>query len=481
MESEKAKVKQTVEQYHQALKVEKDNTVAWKRKAHDSKIRLTESQSAYDALEIQLNQSCAQYSQLEARVGEQEEMIREYQARDEYAELQASQNKIEELEKEVKDLWALVQTCQISIQVLEDIKHEAQVQPPMLENEITLLFVNTLKDDFYDQMLDHTTKPFADMVMTGELIQAAIKSGIIREGNDSESILESEFNLVEQLNKLPAKISMFSLLRSSEPHCNTLLKLLNQTFVPKEISINMVDRLVGNISMDNFISFSDVEIPKGARGSYKALHITTRCKGYTLRGVLIDNGSALNVLPAATLKNSPIDSTHMKAYQNVVRAFDVDFVVMDIKPTYSCLLGRPWIHAAGAVPSTLHQKLKFVIDGKLVTVQGEEDIIASIATNTPYIEMGEDAMECSFRSLELVSATFVEENKVIRRPRLFGCAKMQVMLTLGRRAHVGRGFGKELQGRLYPIYVKGNMDKFGLGYQSDRRERKAAMVKKQEK
>ncbi|KAL4278757.1 hypothetical protein GQ457_03G028250 [Hibiscus cannabinus] len=242
----------------------------------------------------------------------------------------------------------------------------------------------------------------------------------------------SEFNVVEQLNKLPARISMLSLLLSSEPHRNTLLKLLNQTFVPKEISIDMVDRLVGNIAMDNFISFSDEEIPRGARGSYKALHITTRCKGHTLPGVLIDNGSALNVLPMTTLKKLPIDSTHMKAYQNTVRAFDgtqrdvlgkitvplligpaeyeVDFVVMDIKPTYSCLLGRPWIHAAGAVPSTLHQKLKFVIDGKLVTVQGEEDIIASVVTDTPYIEMDENAVECAFRSLELVSATFVEEN-----------------------------------------------------------------------
>ncbi|KAL4271741.1 hypothetical protein GQ457_13G028840 [Hibiscus cannabinus] len=119
---EKEKGKEIAEQYHQALKAEKDNTAAWKRKAHDSKIRLTESQRAYDALEIQLNQSRAQYSQLEARVREQEEMIREFQARDEYAELQASKSKIEKLEKEVKDLWALVQTCQISIQVLEDIK-----------------------------------------------------------------------------------------------------------------------------------------------------------------------------------------------------------------------------------------------------------------------------------------------------------------------------------------------------------------------
>ncbi|KAK8683070.1 hypothetical protein V6N13_039138 [Hibiscus sabdariffa] len=72
----------------------------------------------------------------------------------------------------------------------------AQVQPPLLENEITLLFVNTLKDDFYDRMLDHATKPFADMVMTGELIQAAIKSGRIREGNDSRKYSRKRDNEV---------------------------------------------------------------------------------------------------------------------------------------------------------------------------------------------------------------------------------------------------------------------------------------------
>lgn len=66
----------------------------------------------------------------------------------------------------------------------------------------------------------------------------------------------------------------------------------------------------------------------------------------------------------------------MKECQNIVKAFDgterrvmgrieiplligpntyeVDFLVMDIKPSYNCLLGRPWIHSAGAVPSSLH-------------------------------------------------------------------------------------------------------------------------------
>ena len=43
--------------------------------------------------------------------------------------------------------------------------------------------------------------------------------------------------------------------------------------------------------------------------------------------------------------------------------FNVEFQVMDISPSYNCLLGRPWIHIAGAVPSTLHQKIKFVTEG----------------------------------------------------------------------------------------------------------------------
>ena len=43
--------------------------------------------------------------------------------------------------------------------------------------------------------------------------------------------------------------------------------------------------------------------------------------------------------------------------------FNVEFQVMDISPSHNCLLGRPWIHIVGAIPSTLHQKIKFVTEG----------------------------------------------------------------------------------------------------------------------
>lgn len=35
-------------------------------------------------------------------------------------------------------------------------------------------------------------------------------------------------------------------------------------------------------------------------------------------------------------------------------AFEITFQVMDINLTYSCLLGRPWIHVVGTIISTLH-------------------------------------------------------------------------------------------------------------------------------
>ncbi|XP_070030107.1 uncharacterized protein [Nicotiana sylvestris] len=39
--------------------------------------------------------------------------------------------------------------------------------------------------------------------------------------------------------------------------------------------------------------------------------------------------------------------------------FEITFQVLDMDTSYNFLLGRPWIHAAGAVPSTLHQMVKF--------------------------------------------------------------------------------------------------------------------------
>ena len=100
------------------------------------------------------------------------------------------------------------------------------------------------------------------------------------------------------------------------------MKVLKQAYVPHNASIEKIDRLVGNVMMDNYISFSDDEIPPDGRGSTKALHIMTKVKDCTLPKVLIDNGSSLNVMPLSTLMRLPIDRSYMKHTHTVVRTFD---------------------------------------------------------------------------------------------------------------------------------------------------------------
>jgi len=177
-------------------------------------------------------------------------------------------------------------------------------------------------------------------------------------------IKQSEYSVVEQLNKMPAKISILALLLNSEAHRKALLRILNQSYVSQNITVANLEHIAGGITAADYISFTDEEIPPGGRGIYKALHITTRCKDHMVAKVLIDNGSALNVMPLSTLTKLPVDHSMMKASQLIVRAFDgtrrevvgemtipvivgpvefeILFQVMDIAPAYSYLLGRPW-------------------------------------------------------------------------------------------------------------------------------------------
>ncbi|XP_052883508.1 uncharacterized protein LOC108451283 [Gossypium arboreum] len=277
----------------------------------------------------------------------------------------------------------------------------------------------------------------------------------------------SEYSVVEQLHKQPARISVLALLLSSETHRSALMKVLNETYVTNDISVNKLDRLVNNISTDNFIFFNDDEIPPGGMGSTKALHITTRCKGHTLPGVLIDNGSALNVLPLFTLKRLPVDSSHMKTCQNIGRAFDAT--------------ERKAVDSLGEAIRHRRIELKFITEGRLVTINVEEDIIASVTSDAPYVGTDDEAIECSFRSLEFVNATFIVERNKVPVPKISKTTKIGLLLTVGKGAVPRKGFGRNLQGRIKAPMLTDKQDRFGLGYKPDARQRKKEIEKKQER
>ena len=123
---------------------------------------------------------------------------------------------------------------------------------------------------------------------------------------------------------------------------------------------------------------------------------------------------------------------------------------MDISSSYNCLLGRPWIHIAGAIPSTLHQKIKFMTEGQLICITAEEDMIAATSSEAPYVGEGSkipcmcSSLECSFRSLEFVNAMYVGEGSKIPVSKLSKTTQSSVKQVTEKRARARRGLGKGL-------------------------------------
>ncbi|XWS34810.1 hypothetical protein CRYUN_Cryun21dG0069400 [Craigia yunnanensis] len=188
-------------------------------------------------------------------------------------------------------------------------------------------------------------------------------------------IKHSEYSVVEQLNKLTACISLLILLINFEPYHKALMKVLSEAYVAHKISIEKVDQLVGNITTNNMIAFFDDEILFGGHGNTKALYITISCKGYTFLRALLDNGSSINVILMATLSRLPVDPSHIKNTYLMIHTFDGT--------------------RKEVVPSTLHQMVKFVVEEQLINVVAEEDIVATLTTANSYIDVNENAMECS--------------------------------------------------------------------------------------
>ncbi|XP_052875301.1 uncharacterized protein LOC108458914 [Gossypium arboreum] len=84
-----------------------------------------------------------------------------------------------------------------------------QVQPPLLEKETTMLFINTLKAPFINHMLGSATKSFSDIVMSGEMIENAVRCGKIEAGESAKRSAprrkESEVNNASIYNKSYSK------------------------------------------------------------------------------------------------------------------------------------------------------------------------------------------------------------------------------------------------------------------------------------
>ncbi|XP_050876089.1 uncharacterized protein LOC127079759 [Lathyrus oleraceus] len=287
----------------------------------------------------------------------------------------------------------------------------------------------------------------------------------------------SDYKVMDQLHQTPSKISILSLLLNSQAHREALLKVLAQAHITQSITLDQFDGVVANITTCNTLSFSGEELPEDGQNHNRALHISVKCKDDALARVLVDIRSSLNVMPKRTLAKLSYQGPAMKPSALIMKAFDgsrrtvigevelpifigphifpIHFQVMDINPVYNCLLGRPWIHAAGEVTSTLHQKLKFVMDNQLIIISGEEDFVVSHLSSFRYIEADEDALETSFQALEIANANFVEMKDLVGK----ACSSFASLKSAKSSIEGGNpeGWGQVID-------VREKHDHFGLGY-----------------
>ena len=76
----------------------------------------------------------------------------------------------------------------------------------------------------------------------------------------------------------------------------------------------------------------------------------------------------LNLKPKdLTAYDSPLVSFNGKVVIGQIRLpvqagsemVEVDFIVVEVYSPYTAIVAKPWLHALGAVSSTLHQKVKY--------------------------------------------------------------------------------------------------------------------------
>ena len=125
-----------------------------------------------------------------------------------------------------------------------------------------------------------------------------------------------------------------------------------------------------------------------------ALVVTLRIGGYDVKRVLVDQGSAVEVMYPNLYKGLNLKLEELSAYDSPLLSFEgktvtpkgtirlpiqadsdvveVDFIVVDAYSPYTAIVARPWLHALRAVLLTLHLKVKYPLGGRVKEVIGNQ-------------------------------------------------------------------------------------------------------------
>jgi len=210
-------------------------------------------------------------------------------------------------------------------------------------------------------------------------------SRVLSKGIAGGSTAPYRFDVLAQLANIPARITLYELLRLSKSTREALQEALANaevfiTQVPKEEDAEDCLHAFQSAPCITFTA-DDMQV-KGKHD--RPLYFTGYIGSSKVNCIQVDPGSALSIMPRRVMQHLGIPTHRLSPTQTTIYGFnangtrpmgkiklkcqigslksEVTCYVIDADTSYNLLLGRPWIHRNSVVRSTLHQVMKY-IDG----------------------------------------------------------------------------------------------------------------------
>ena len=142
------------------------------------------------------------------------------------------------------------------------------------------------------------------------------------------------------------------------------------------------------------MGFSDEDNVRTIQPHDDALMITLRIGGYDIKKVMVDQGSAAEIMYPDLYRGLDLRAEDLMPYSSPLISFErtiiipkgqirlpvqtgsetveVNFIIVDAYSPYTAIVARPWLHTLGAVSSTLHQKVKYLSEGQIEEILGDQ-------------------------------------------------------------------------------------------------------------
>ena len=146
--------------------------------------------------------------------------------------------------------------------------------------------------------------------------------------------------------------------------------------------------------IDGLVSFPPIDPTRVITPHYDALVLTLCVNNFDVHWVLVDPGSATELLHLPALTQIKVPVSHLSSVDRVLSGFNesttltvgdialfvkarpvtqqVLFLVVEDLGSYNAIVGRTWLHAMIAIPSTYHQTINYLTTSGQVNLQGSQ-------------------------------------------------------------------------------------------------------------